>query len=177
VRPTAVGYANLGTVLFFEGNYGQAAKEMEAATRLQPANPVNWGNLGDALWQLAGQREQARAAFDRAAALASQQLAINPDNPRIRQNYALYLAKLGRSGEAVSEARRATAQAPKDGGAQLYAARVFTLTGDPDAALVALARCLTLGYSAEEIRQEPDFGPLHTDPRYQKIVGNAEKTP
>ena len=24
----------------------------DTATRLQPANPINWGNLGDALWQM-----------------------------------------------------------------------------------------------------------------------------
>jgi tetratricopeptide (TPR) repeat protein len=80
VKPTALGYSNLGTVRFFEGNYAEAAKQCEAATRLQPANPINWGNLGDSLWQLPSEKVKAREAFDKAATLASQQLAINPDS-------------------------------------------------------------------------------------------------
>ena len=170
VRPTAVGYANLGTVRFFQGNYGEAARQMELATKLQPANYINWGNLGDALWQLDGKREQARAAFDHAATLASRQLEINPSGANVRKSYALYLAKLGRTSQAGSEARQAIAQAPKDGLIRFYAARVFEVTGDRDAALSALQQCVALGYSAKEIREEPDFAPLRRDPRYRRIV-------
>jgi tetratricopeptide (TPR) repeat protein/TolB-like protein len=173
VKPTALGYANLGTVRFFEGNYAEAAKQCEAATRLQPANPINWGNLGDSLWQLRGGKERAQAAFEKAASLASQQLAINADNPRLRKLYALYLAKLGRSAEAVAEVRRAQAQAPNDGSVDFYAARAYAVLGDADAALRELRNSLKLGYSAMEIAREPDFAALKKDPRYQEISGGA----
>ena len=124
IRPTPLGYANLGTVRFYEGNYVDAAKQCETATRLQPANPINWGNLGDALWQLPAEKQRARAAFEKASDLAKQQLAINEDNPVLRKNYALYLAKLGQNADAFREARRAIAQSPSNAGVHFYAARV-----------------------------------------------------
>ncbi len=171
VKPTATAYANLGTVRFYQGNYAESAKQMELAIRLQPANFRNWGNRGDALWQLPGHEKQANAAFDQAATLASQQLTFNPDDAGVRKSYALYLAKLGRAKEAAAEIRRAVAQMPKDGLVQFYAARVFTVTGDREAALTALQTCVALHYSLDEIRQEPDFGPLRTDQRYQLLTG------
>jgi len=174
VKPTAFGYANLGTVRFFEGNYAEAAKQCEAATRLQPANPINWGNLGDSLWQLTGERVRARAAFETAVSLAGRQLAINPDNPKLRKLYALYLAKLGRSEAAVAEVRRAQAQAPNDGSVHFYAARVYAVLGDIDAVFGTLRKSLSLGYSVREIAQEPDFKVLKKDPRYREISGDGK---
>ena len=127
-----------------------AAKQCETATRLQPANPINWGNLGDALWQLPAEKQRARAAFEKASDLAKQQLAINEDNPVLRKNYALYLAKLGQNADAFREARRAIAQSPSNAGVHFYAARVYAVAGDADAAFAALRRSLSLGQSARE---------------------------
>jgi len=174
IKPTPLGYANLCTVRFYLGSYEDAAKQCEAATRLQPANPINWGNLGDALWQLPAEKQRARGAFEKAADLAQQQLAIKEDNPTLRKNYALYLAKLGQNAAAFREARRAVAQAPSDAGGHFYAARVYAVAGDPDAALAALKQSLSLGQSAREIRQEPDFNVLRNDPRYQQIVAEQK---
>jgi len=170
IKPTPFGYSNLGTVRFYEGNYAEAAKQFEAATRLQPANPINWGNLGDALWQLSGQREQAKAAFDKAAALAAQQLAIKPDNPALRKLYALYLAKLGKKDLALAEVARARTQAQNDGSVAFWAARVYAMLGDANGAMGELGRSLKLGYSAREIDQEPDFAELKKDSRYRPMV-------
>lgn len=173
VKPTPLGYANLGTVRFYQGNYAEAARQCEAATRLQPANPVNWGNLGDALWQLPGQRKPAQAAFEKAATLAAQQLAIRPDNPGLRKLYAVYLAKLDRGTDARAEAAHAVSQAPNDGAVAFFVARAYAVLGDNEAAIAELRRSLELGYSRSEIAQEPDFTPLKKDARYQEIAGGA----
>ncbi len=170
IRPTPFGYSNLGTVRFYEGNYAEAAKQCEAATRLQPANPVNWGNLGDSLWQLPGKREQALATFEKAASLAAQQLAIKSDNPGLRKLYAVYLAKLGRKQAALAEVKQARTQAPNDGGVAFSAARVFVVLGDANGALSELRRSLKLGYSAGEIDKEPDFAELKKDARYRETI-------
>ena len=166
IKPNPIAYSNLGTVLFFQGKYAKSAKQFEAAIKLQPANPVNWGNLGDARWQLPGQRDAAAEAFRQGALLASQQLAINPGNTRLRKVYALYLAKLGRPAEAVAEVKRALAESPSDGGVQFWAARVYAVTGDMESARAALKRCRALGYSAGEITREPDLFAIRQDPRF-----------
>lgn len=170
IKPNAVAYANLGAVLFYQGRYEEAARRTETATELQPANATNWGNLGDARWQLPGGREKARAAFRKAADLAAGQLALNPGNFQIRKTYALYLAKLGRAEEAQQEAGKAMAQAPNDGGVHFYAARALVVAGATAPALEALSRAAELGYDSREIAREPDFEKLRNLPRYREII-------
>ncbi|HEX3746310.1 MAG TPA: protein kinase [Bryobacteraceae bacterium] len=174
IRPTPIGYSNLGTVRFYQGNYAEAAKQCEMATRLQPANPINWGNLGDALWQLPGRRDQAKAAFEKAASVTAQQLAINPDNPTLRKLSSVYFAKLGDKDRALQELTRVCAQAPNDGSVAFYAARVFAVLGDAGGALGELERSVKLGYSSSEIEKEPDFADLRTDPRYRALFAAGD---
>jgi serine/threonine-protein kinase len=175
LKPSALAYANLGTVRFFEGNYPEAARQFQRATELQPANPVNWGNLGDALWQNADQRSRAREAFEKARLLASEQLGLNPSNARLRKSYALYLAKLGRYKEASAEIAQALALAPKDGNARFYAARVYAVMGDTVRAISAIRECLALGYSSKEIEQEPDLATLRKNPEFRRLESEHTK--
>ena len=174
IRPTPYAYANLGTVRFYQGKYAEAAQLSKAAADLQPANAINWGNLGDALWQLSGRLADAATAFDQAATLAGQQLAIKPDNPGLRKLYALYLAKLGKKDLALAEVARTRTQAPDSGSVAFYAARVYAVQGDAGAAFGELGRSLKLGYSAGEIDQEPDFAELRKDSRYHELVAGHD---
>lgn len=175
IRPNATAYSNLGTVRFFEGNYQEAARQCELATKLQPNNAINWGNFGDALWQLPKERTRAREAFSKAAVLASEQLALDRANSELRKNYAIYLVKLGRQKEAYTEIRQALEQAPKDSSVQFFAARVYVLEGMPAEALQAIGNAVALGYSAGEISHEPDLAPLHSDPTFQHLVDAHDK--
>ena len=160
IAPSALAHANLGAVRFFQGNYEEAAKEAEASTKLLPANPLNWGNLGDALWQLPKRRAAAKEAFGKAATLAGEQLAINPGNVRLRKSYALFLAKSGLRVEAEKQIQMAVSQAPKDMNVYFYAARVYAVLGETALGRAALGKCLALGYSADEIAREPDLAAL-----------------
>jgi tetratricopeptide (TPR) repeat protein len=175
IKPNALAYSNLGMVRFRERNYPEAAKQFELAVKMQPANPINWGNLGDARWQLPGAQEQARQAFDQAVLLASQQLALNPGNVRLRKSCALYLAKLSRSKEAVAEIERSLAAAPKDKDVQFFAARVYAVLGNPSRALAALREALALGYSAREIELEPDLNSVRNRPEFPRIASARKR--
>ena len=160
LKPYAPGYSNLGTVLFFEGKYAEAALQFEEAVRLQPANHITWGNLGDARWQIAGERERAREAFQQAYVLASRQLVLNPSDAQLRKSNALYLAKLDRPGEARREIEAALRQAPGDRYVRFYAARVYATIGDLQRAGSELKASLALGYDSREAEREPDLKPL-----------------
>jgi len=163
IAPNGLAHANLGTVYYYQRKYADSAREAKIATELQPANPVNWGNLGDAEWQIPSQREAARQAFERAALLASEQLSLNPGNASLRWIDALYLAKLGRTGEALDQIAQALAKAPKDSDAQFYAARVYAVAGETTRAKAALSACKALGYSKEQIQREPDVAALEKE--------------
>jgi tetratricopeptide (TPR) repeat protein len=161
LKPYAPGYGNLGTVLFFQGKYDESAHQFEEAAKLQPANHVWWGNMGDARWQIAGERDRAREAFQKAYLLAGQQLVLNPSDVQLRRSYALYLAKLGRLKEARTEIEVAIEQAPKDMNVRFYAARVYAVIGDSKRAEAAARACLALGYDPKEVEREPDLKLLH----------------
>jgi predicted Zn-dependent protease len=160
ISPNALAHANLGTIYFYQGKYEDSAREAQASTEMQPANPLNWGNLGDARWQIPSQRAAAREAFQRAALLASEQLSINPGNISLRRSYALYLAKLGRSAEAIDQISQVLAKAPQDPDSQFFAARIYASTGETTRAIAALSACRALGYSKEQIEREPDVAAL-----------------
>ena len=69
----------LGAATFVRvADYASEARLWEATARANPANPRAWNNLGHA-WQLAGDRERARAAYERA-------LAIDPQHRKARGN-------------------------------------------------------------------------------------------
>ena len=172
IRPTALAYSNLGTVRFFEGKFQEAAEQFQHATKLQPNNAINWGNLGDALWQLPSERERALQAFQRAAVLASEQLSLDATNDELRETYALYLVKLGRKKEALAEIKQALEHNPKDASVRFFAARVYATVGMRSEALLALQRAVALGYRAGEISHEPDFAELRSDQIFQQLVAD-----
>ncbi|HKD07218.1 MAG TPA: protein kinase [Bryobacteraceae bacterium] len=163
ISPNALAHANLGTVYYYQKKYEESAREAQASTEMQPSNPVNWGNLGDARWQIPLQRQAARQAFERAALLASEQLSINPGNSSLRSSYALYLAKLGRIPDALDQISQVLAKTPKDPDAQFYAARVYAVAGETSRAIAALSACRALGYSKEQIEREPDVAAIEKE--------------
>ena len=59
-------------------DYASEVRLWEATVRASPGNARAWNNLGHA-WQVAGDREQARAAYERA-------LAIDPQHRKARGN-------------------------------------------------------------------------------------------
>jgi serine/threonine protein kinase/tetratricopeptide (TPR) repeat protein len=174
IRPNALAYSNLGTVRFFEGKYQEAADQFQHATKLQPNNAINWGNLGDALWQLPKERAGALQAFQRAADLASEKLGLDASNDQLRQTYAIYLVKLGRKQEAVAEIKKALEHDPKDASVRFFAARVYATADMRSEALQALKDAVALGYSAGEISHEPDLAELRSDRTFQQLVAGRD---
>ena len=174
IRPTALAYSNLGTVRFFEGKYQEAAEQFQHATQLQPNNAINWGNLGDALWQLPSERARARQAFQRAVDLASEQLGLDANNDELRETYAVYLVKLDRKKEALAEIKQALQHGPKDASVRFFAARVYATAGMRTQALQALQNAVALGYSAGEISHEPDLAELRSDRIFQRLVAGHD---
>jgi serine/threonine-protein kinase len=175
LQSTPLGHANLGTVLFYQGKYEESARHFHAAVDLQPGNPLNWGNLGEAQWQLPGLREGAKQAFEKAAVLVSEQLGLTPGNVKLRKSYAVYLAKLGRADEAKKQITMSLQGAPGDMDVHFGAARVYCLLAEQAHALDELASCLRLGYSFSEIRREPDLNPIRGTRQYQQLETEFRK--
>jgi tetratricopeptide (TPR) repeat protein/predicted Ser/Thr protein kinase len=173
IQPAATTYNNLGTLRFFQGQYGDAAEAFDKAVQLSANNYLYWGNLGDAYRWTPGGKDKAKPAYLRASQLLNEKIAASPADPDLHANLAVYLIKSGDRDRAlleigiVEKSQRITAFS------WFKALIVHELCGQRDQALAALQAALRAKYSLQEIRNEPELVSLRTDPRYHRMVGSA----
>ncbi len=162
--------------------------ELELLFRLTPAAFDNdrawWGqSLAIAAMQQ-GDRVRAKAYADSALAISKQQSDANPTDPQLRALYAVMLAYVGRTDEAITEVNRAV----EDGNGQttrnssyerLQRVRVYMAAGKPDLAidgiqeLMGRQNYLTVGM----LKVDPTFAPLKDNPRFKKLLVGGMKAP
>jgi tetratricopeptide (TPR) repeat protein len=134
------------------------------------------------LYDLRGDPARARAFADTAVAEAARRIKSAPDDPYLHIQNALALAYLGRKSEAVKEVERAIASrtSADDGYSGPYnehlAARVYLRAGQPEKALAILEHLLKIPYylSPAWLRIDPEWKPLHGNPRFAKLVKAGE---
>jgi serine/threonine-protein kinase len=177
IQPTATAYTNLGTAFFFDGRYRESVAAFEKGVELQTANPLMWGNLGDAYRWTAGGRERAREAYQRAIQLLEQQLARDPGNVRDRSRLALYLSKQGDPPRALRELGAIADLANRDANTLYRASVTYELIGDRGKALHWLGVALEKGYSMRDVSTDPELSGLRGDVRYQRLASRFERTP
>jgi serine/threonine-protein kinase len=169
IQPTPDAFANLGTVLFFQGRYAEAVEPMEKAVALGSADSVLWGNLADAYRRTPPLSAKAPESYRHAVDLARKELEVNAKDASLRSRLAAYLAKLGDKRQALAELATALRQSPKDVDVLFNSALVHELTGQREAAITALEQALAGGYSIDELRKEPDLEALRSDRRYERF--------
>ena len=128
--------------------------------------------------QLRGDRRRARAYADSARLAFEERSAARPDDAQRHVFLGLALAYLGRKAEAIREGERGVALLPisQDGYSGPYIqhqlVRIYILVGEPEKALDQLEPLLRIPYylSPGWLRIDPDFDPLRSNPRFQKLV-------
>jgi len=138
------------------------------------------------LYQAMGDRQKARATFNRARTIIADSVAADPTDPRRRIPLGLAYAGLGRTTEAVREARRALELAPtaKDAGLATVvmggAAEVFAQAGKSDEALELLELLFSMPagrtVTVALLRVWPGFDPLRKDPRFEELLNRFATT-
>lgn len=132
------------------------------------------------LHEALGHRELARASYEEARAALQDSVDAHPTDPSVRIPLALAYAGLGRTSEAVSEARRAMELAPIASGTREATAfmggavEVFARAGEADAALDLLELLFSMPAGREVtvpfLRVWPAFDPLRSDPRFEELL-------
>jgi TolB-like protein/Flp pilus assembly protein TadD len=125
----------------------------------------------------AGDSAQARRNFATAREELTRAVAAAPDDPRLHSSLGLAWAGLGRKGEAIREARRAVELLPLSRDAFYGVAPladlsiVYTMTGEPDAAIAILRQLLAVPswFSPAWLRFDPRYRPLAGDPRFERL--------
>jgi tetratricopeptide (TPR) repeat protein len=140
----------------------------EKAADMQP-NAENYvGNLADG-YRWAGEREKARAAYDKAIGLALKAIQVNPRDAATRGNLALYYAKRGDAAAAQRFMKEARAIDPKSVDLLYNEAVLSALVGDKDRAFADLGKALDAGLPLSSVETDPDMRGLRSDPRFAAL--------
>ena len=174
IEERSATYGSLGLMYYYLGNLDEAIDAQRRATELAPNEPVNWSNLGDALW-VAGHTDEADDAFNSAGALATSALDVNPNDPYMQMDLAWISAMLGRYVDARGLIDKARLQAPDDPYAHYIDGLVHLRSGDTDAALDALELAAEKGYSLRMMAAEPHLVPLRQYSRFKELTGSATR--
>ncbi|MBS0365109.1 MAG: tetratricopeptide repeat protein [Proteobacteria bacterium] len=169
--PTRSAYSNLGSVYYYLGRYADSVSMFSHATELAGEDHRVWGNLADARWQLAGEREQARLNYHHASELAHRSLGVNPRDALSWMQLAYYDARTGADAAQVrSSASHALELGGDDPYVHYYAALLALERQDASGAIEQLRHAVALGYDPRLIRAAPDFSNLRGDPRFKRLM-------
>jgi tetratricopeptide (TPR) repeat protein/TolB-like protein len=169
VRPAASPYTNLGNAYFYLHRYEDATRAYEQATRFDQPDAVRWRNLADGYYWTPGARPQAAAAYQRAIAIATTKLQVNPNDASLLGTLAVCHAMLGEKARALYYLRKGLELAPNNAEMLFKAALVHLHSGDGPQCITWLERARSAGISPARIRDTPDFEPLRSEPRFQEL--------
>jgi eukaryotic-like serine/threonine-protein kinase len=170
LRPTSQVYGNLGTAYFYMRRYPDSAENLQQALKIDPKDWLNWGNLGDTLFQIPTRRAEAKSAYQQAVELAMPRLQVNPKDTTILAFTADYYAMLDEERQAREQIALALEIAPADADVLFRAAILYNHFGDTVKTLDFLTKSVSAGYSRTLIRDTPDFDHLKDNSRFRMLV-------
>jgi len=176
INETALLYNNLGTYLFFQGQYGLAASAFEKTLELSGDSHdyLYWANLGDAYRWSKDKKNEATTAYRRALQLLQMELDRYPHDNNLKSRAALFNAKLGNLDKAQSymDSFNLTANSPS---IQLYRSVVtYEILSNRAKALQYLGATIKSNYPMIEILNDPELTLLRQDPDYHKLLAKTK---
>jgi serine/threonine-protein kinase len=172
VQPNYRAFSNLGTIDFFQHNYTDAATNFVEALKLNDRDGRIWRNLA-ASYFWAGEKDQAREAYEHASALLEKQLAVNPKEQALQIALADCYSMTDQKAKAEAVLKKALA-GPDVSAEQAYrAASIYEQLGQRERALQWLEQSLKQGYSITEVENDPTLALLRNEPEYKKLVISA----
>ncbi len=176
IEPSPTLYSNLGTLLFAQGLYPDAALAFEKALGLgEAANGyIYWANLADAYRWSASKGDEARKTYSHAIRLIRNDIDRQPGNATLRSRMVLFLAKRGDCTEALAEVETLHTDHVLDASSLFRLAVAHEVCDDRRQALTTLGRALAAGFSEELIRDDPELINLRGDPAFHRLIATLE---
>ena len=146
----------------------------EKAVEINPKDEASTGNLADA-YRWSGRTQQAVSTYDKAIALAYQELQVNPRAASTVGDLALYYAKKGDLDNGQRYIRQARAMDASDVQLIYSEAQVYAVAGKQDQALKALREAFQKGFSPEEAQNDPEMTKLRGLPEFAKLSSELNR--
>ncbi len=172
VDKSALLYNNLGTYLFFQGQFEMSADAFEKTLEFDgdTHHYLYWANLADAYRFVPNRRQESIAAYDQAIRLLETEHEKNPSSPRLNSRLALYNAKRGNLDEARRIINGIDLSADYPSAIYYRALAIFELLSEREDALLMLQKALQAGYPLIEIKNDPELKNLRQDKNYHLLL-------
>jgi adenylate cyclase len=160
-----------GRACFAQGKIEQAVTQFERAVELKPDDYQTWIYLQQS-YRTFGRKADSIGAALKTIDAAQRELNKHPENSRPAYMGAIALAAVGETDRAREWASRALSIEPDDTLAQYNVACLYSLLGEPGPAFELLERALIAANHETKawVRNDSDFAPLHSDPRWKRII-------
>jgi serine/threonine-protein kinase len=150
--------------------YEEADRVYEQAIKLAEKDSLLWWNLGDGYYWTPGKRGLATFAYQRAIAIAWEDLRVNPNDVQSYGVLAICHAMLGEKKPALDALRHGLQLSSAEPSLLFQAALVHNQFGQSDEAIDYLKKAQAAGYSRARIQDYPNFDSLWTNPRSQELL-------
>ncbi|MGI0015696.1 MAG: tetratricopeptide repeat protein, partial [Nitrososphaera sp.] len=167
IKPNEDACSNLGSLYYSEKEYVMAARTYEKALELNGTSHRIWGNLAEAYSRIPSERHKVHDTFQQAVLLALNQSKINPDDPSVLANLAVYYVHLGEKTKARTYIDRAT-ERELDPYLMYLTAYTYEQLNNRELALNWIGKALKSGYPLAAIERDPELEQLRKDARFPR---------
>lgn len=176
IEKTASLYSNLGTYLFFQGQYDMSAEAFEHSIEFAGDSHfhLHWGNLGDAYRQVPGKQDKANKAYKRAAQLLEAEFSQSAPNITTRSQLALYNAKRGEHDLAREQLSKIDTDLATTSSDLFRLALIYEVLAERSLAISYLGKAMQAGYTMKEIMHEPELDRLRQDKDFHFLLTSLE---
>lgn len=178
INQTSDLYTNLGTYLYFQGQYEMAANAFERTLEFtgDTHSHLYWANLADAYRQIPGKTKASAQAYKRAIQLLEIDIKNASENATYHSRLALYNAKSGEidlAREQLTKLDRSSLTTSSD---LFRLALIYEVISERELAISYLGKAMQAGYTMTEIMHEPELDRLRQDKDFHLLLASMEKT-
>jgi serine/threonine-protein kinase len=173
LNPAFIYMANLGNVLWEEGNYSGAVEFYQKSVELNPTYYRAQAGLAAARDRI-GEKAKAREFYLKAISLAEEIRQNSPKDVTVLSLLGAYYATVHMPEKSLPLLRQAVTLAPEDPQVLFQVAESYELMNNRVEALRWIGRALAQKYSLEALKRDPEMAGLIADPRFATI-SNARK--
>ena len=172
MRPNDAAAANLAALARIRGLSTEAVRFAKTAVSLNPDEPANLLELGDAA-QAAGSHAASASAYKEAVEKQEEILQTQRESGPGWMLLALCRLKAGSPQRASLAMQKADALRANDMESQLLKIRILELLGDRADALELGQRCLNRGATVFQLQTMPDLGSLRSTLQFRNLVSSS----